>query len=522
MNFLLLTALIFSALGAMFSFTRQLQMLQQNSYFPSRYTGWLKANFPYSDIFLYFLISLLFCLKLYVLMAVLCGAILVYKILEAVRIQKKSIKKLVFTGRIKRLYSAPTLLLVLLIIGFILLRGTFFEKLCSALILFFSFVTPLLTYFSWAVTLPIEKAFTGWYVNDAKRILNEHKSLKVIGITGSYGKTTTKFILTRILSEKFNTVCTPQSFNTPMGVVRTIREHLKPQTQIFVCEMGAKNKGDIKEICDIVNPDYGVITSVGAQHLDTFKSIDNVFNTKFELADAVMQKQGKIFVNGDSEELKKRLNKDGYTVYGTDNSFKYTAENISYGRNGSEFDVNLGDSVVHLTSRLLGLHSIINIIGAVGLAYELGISAEDLKFAVASLKPTEHRLEMKNSIAGSIMIDDAYNANPEGSIEAVRVLGSFDGMQKVIITPGLIELGEQEYDCNFRLGLETANKCDIIIFVGENRSKPLVDAVNTTDFDKSRMFVAKSFRDAMDIYSRFADSNTVLLIENDLPDNYLN
>lgn len=522
MNYFLLTALSLSAISAIFSLTKQLQMLQQNSYFPSRYTGWLQSNISSIPVFAYFLISLLLCFKLYPLMAVLSGALLVFSIAEAVNVQKKSIKKLVFTGRIKRLYTAAAIILVILLLLFILFSEQLLGKLCAALLLLISFISPLLTLIVWAVTYPVEKAFSRWYVQDAKRILKAHKGLKVIGITGSYGKTTTKFILTRILSEKFNTLCTPQSFNTPMGVVRTIREHLKPQTQLFVCEMGAKNVGDIKEICDIVHPDYGLITSVGAQHLETFKTVDNVFNTKFELADSVKQKQGKVFVNGDSAELIKRLDKDGFAVYGTDNSFKYTAENISYGRNGSEFDVNLGDTVLHLTSRLLGLHSIINITGAVGLAYELGVSVEDIQYAVASLKPTEHRLEMKASIAGSLMIDDAYNANPEGSIEAVRVLGSFNGMKKVIITPGLIELGEQEYDCNFRLGLETADKCDIIIFVGENRSKPMVDAVNTTNFDKSCMFVAKSFRDAMDIYTRFADSNTVLLIENDLPDNYLN
>ena len=152
------------------------------------------------------------------------------------------------------------------------------------------------------------------------------------------------------------------------------------------------------------------------------------------------------------------------------------------------------------------------------MAYTLGVCVDDIKYAVASLKAYEHRLEMKQSIAGSLLIDDAYNANPEGSIEAVRVLGSFDGMKKVIITPGLIELGEKEYEYNYNLGLETAKKCDIIIFVGKNRSKPLQDAVNSTDFDKSHLFVAES----MKIYSEFADGNTVLLIENDLPDNYLN
>ena len=182
----------------------------------------------------------------------------------------------------------------------------------------------------------------------------------------------------------------------------------------------------------------------------------------------------------------------------------------------------MNNTKIELSSKLLGMHSIINIAGACGIAYSLGVSAEDIKFAVASLKPTEHRLEIKSSVAGSVLIDDAYNSNPEGCLEAVHVLGSFDGMKKVIITPGLIELGEKEYDSNYALGLQATKYCDIIILVGQNRSKPLQDAVNSTEFNKENLFVAKNFFEAMEIYSKFADSNTVLLIENDLPDNYLN
>ncbi len=206
----------------------------------------------------------------------------------------------------------------------------------------------------------VDKAVTRWYINDAKRILKEHKDLTVIGITGSYGKTSTKFILNRILSEKYNVVATPHSFNTPMGVVRTVREYLKPQTQIFICEMGAKNIGDIKEICDIVHPRYGIITSVGEQHLDTFKTVDNVFKTKFELATEVLNNGGEMFVNGDSKELISRIDKTLYSVYGTD-SFDFKATDICYGKNGSDFTLNLGDSEVRLSTRLLGLHNILNI-----------------------------------------------------------------------------------------------------------------------------------------------------------------
>ncbi len=522
MKIFLLITMLLAATTSVFNITRQFQMLQQNSYFPSRYTKWLKDNFPYIHFFIFFISSVLFCLKLYLVQMLFIGIVLVFSVSSTISIQKNSIKKLVFTSRIKRLYAAAISVNLILILIYAIAPQSLIGNISTVLLFLVALIPPVVTFISWGITLPIEKGFTRWYINDAKRILKSRPDLKVIGITGSYGKTTTKFILTRILSEKFNTVCTPQSFNTPMGVVKTIREMLKPQTEIFVCEMGAKNVGDIKEICDIVNPQLAMITSVGAQHLETFKSVDNVFKTKFELADAVSKNNGICFVNGDSAEILNRIKTEDFCVYGTNKSFDFSAQNIAYGKNGSQFDITIDGKKISLSSRLLGMHSIINIVGAVGIAHKLGVSDEDIKFAVASLKPYEHRLEIKSSVNGSIMIDDAYNANPEGSIEAVRVLGSFDGMKKVIITPGLIELGSKEYEYNYRLGLEAAKICDIIFLVGKNRSKPLADGVNSTEFNKENLFIVGSFMEAMEIYARFADSNTALLIENDLPDNYLN
>ncbi len=521
MNTLLIVSTAVSTILGISSLVKQFQMLQQNSYFPSRYFKWLKSNFSLITVFLFAVSSVLLALEKYLIHLIFVSLCALISLSVAFKTQKKSIKKLVLTARVKRLFATSFIILAL---PFILIFQNN-ETVCllgTQIVLLLSFISPVGAFLSWLFTLPIEKMFARYYINDAKKILKNHKNLKVVGITGSYGKTTTKFILTRILSEKFNVVCTPQSFNTPMGVVRTVRGDLKPQTEIFVCEMGAKNIGDIKEICDIVNPDFALITSVGPQHLETFKTIDNVFKTKFELADAVNAKSGKVFVNADSAGINSNLDKITALTYGTNSEYDYFVSDFKASRQGSQFTLHINGEEIKLSTKLLGTHSMINIAGAAALAYTLGVSACDIQFAVASLKPTEHRLEIKSSTNASIMIDDAYNSNPEGCLEAVRVLGSFDGMQKVIITPGLIELGEKEYDCNYALGLEATKYCDKIILVGKNRSKPMADAVNSTQFDKDNLFIAKSFFEAMEIYSRFADKNTVLLVENDLPDNYLN
>ena len=518
-------SLVAVAVSALISLYRQFQMLQQNSYFPSRYFKWVKGSYTVELA----LEAIAFCgaTLLYTqskpifvfIFSLLCIAV---RLPIAIKQHKNSIKKLVVTGRVKRLYSAAVLSFALIIVLYMLLGETAGFVL-RMLLFMFSLLTPITILVSWLLTLPIEKAFSRWYINDAKKILKGYNNLKVIGITGSYGKTTTKFILLRMLSERFNVVATPQSFNTPMGVVRTVRGDLKPQTQVFICEMGAKNVGDIKEICDIAHPDYGIITSVGAQHLETFRTVDNVYKTKFELADAVLKKGGEIFVNGSSREIAARLEetRENVRVYGMEDTHEYYAENITYGKNGSNFDLCLCGERINVTTKLLGIHSVNNIVAAAAVSHKLGLTAEEIRFAVATLKPAEHRLELKGGPGGSLLIDDAYNANPEGSIEAVNVLSSFDGMRKTIITPGLIELGDKEYECNYNLGLAAAEKCDDIIFVGTNRSKPLREAVESTDFDKTRLHIAASFAEALQIYTSYADKNSVVLLENDLPDNYL-
>lgn len=524
MGYLAMVSLVLLGLSALFAVTRQIHMFQLNSYFFSRYMGWLKTSpgprTAGAAVLAAAALAALWMGEEFYLLAVLSALSTAFRIPLAAADYRGAKKKLVFTDRVKRLYFCGFILLAALIVPAALLPPFPARILASAVILL-GFATPAFLLLIACINAPVEKSVSHWYVSDAKKILRGMPDLKVIGITGSYGKTSTKYILGRLLSEKYNVVITPESYNTPMGVVRTVRERLKPGTQIFIAEMGAKKSGDIREICDIAAPSMGIITSIGPQHLDTFGSLETIVKTKFELADAVTAAGGTMFLNVDNSYIREHAKNLPAVTYGTsDGSFDFHAENIRYGRSGSSFDIVSENRRIPVSSRLLGVHNVLNILAASAVAAALSLSDEEIRYAVSQLQPVTHRLELKSFLGGAVLIDDAYNANPEGCLEAVRVLGSFDGMKKIIVTPGLVELGEREYDCNYQLGLAAGKTCDIVILVGEKRAVPMADAIGTLDFPKENLHIAKTFSDAMTLLRGICDKSCAVLFENDLPDNY--
>lgn len=521
MDFLLLSVAVIISVTTLVTMTRQLHFLQLNSYFNSRFFDYFKEEFNMISVWSLFGTAVVVNLAIFDLSLI---ALIVTTLFSLIRVfytvyKLKTAKKgIAFTARIKRFYITATVIFAALI-----LLGIF--KVIPLVILVFvlsliGLFTPVFVCLLNIVNAPVEKTIRSFYINDAKKILKQKKDMKIIGLTGSYGKTSTKYILGRILSEKYNTVITPGSFNTPMGVVITVRQHLTPQTEVFVVEMGAKNVGDIKEICDIVHPTMAVITSVGPQHLNTFGSIENVTKTKFELADEVMANGGKVYLNADNEYISAKVGEYDSITYSIGGNADIVASNVKCDKNGLSFTVKYKDKTIDLSTELLGSHNVLNIMAAVGIALDLGVNENDIKYAVESLKPTEHRLELKPFINGALLIDDAYNANPSGCLEAMRVIGSFKPMKRIVVTPGLVELGEKEYECNRNLGVEAAKNADIIILVGEKRSVPIKEGVLFEGFDESNLYVAKTFKDAVEIFRPMCDKNTVVIFENDLPDNY--
>jgi len=428
-------------------------------------------------------------------------------------IPKHAKKPLVYTSRVKRLFTTITIVYILLILA------SDFIPHCRFLPVLGILLVNYIVLVADIVNSPLEKAVKQYYINDAKKILASRKNLKIIGITGSYGKTSCKYFLTKLLSTKYNVLMTPASYNTPMGVVKTVREHLKNSHEVFICEMGAKNIGDIKELCDLVHPHMGLISSVGPQHLESFKTIENVTNTKFELYDAIPE-DGKIYLNYDNEFIRNSKSDKNIVSYGCENqNVDLFASNITLSDRGTDFDVTYRENTIHFSTKLLGTHNVQNLAGCIAIALDMGVSESDLVLAVKRLESVPHRLQMIDG--GNItIIDDAFNANPTGTKAALEVLGSFDGT-KIIVTPGMIELGEKQSELNKEFGINCTKVCDYIFLVGGRIANDVYEGASSTDFPSEKLIRFNKVEEAVE-YARLleSDKKKFVLLENDLPDNY--
>ena len=430
----------------------------------------------------------------------------------------KAKKPFVVTARVKRLYCAAFVLYGIVCLTAFLCPICHPSFLLALTAVFSVFIYPF-TRLCNTINRPIERSVANHYIKEARDILKSKKDMTVIGITGSYGKTSTKYFLNSILSYRFESLMTPASYNTTMGVVRTVRENLKPTTSHFVVEMGARHLGEIKEICDIVHPNMGIIASIGPQHLETFGSLDNVVKAKMELYDAVKQ-NGTVFLNIDSDPIYENLPTEGKIVtYGIKRDADYMAYDLSVSEMGISFYVKTPEGETErFTTKLLGAHNVLNILGAVSVAHKLGMSLKSMTVPVACLEAVPHRLEIKGG-GENVIIDDAYNSNPIGAKAALDALNLCDGM-KIIITPGMVELGDREYELNKIFGTQIAEICDYVCLVGADH---IYDGLVEAGFDESKIFRTKDVREAINHATSLKSTKNgkkYILLENDLPDNY--
>lgn len=499
-----------------------MHFFQLNSYRFDTHTKWMRTNFskylPRFTLAAVILIMAMIPFKIEIKLSV-CAVLFAAAVL--CERPKKAKKPLVYTNRVKRMLITETVLLSAAIGCTAPFLNNSHESIALFILACLYAVIPFFCLIANLVNKPVELSINRYYINDAKRILRSCPDLNIIGITGSYGKTSVKYYLSTLLRAKYNVLMTPESYNTPMGVVKTVRGSLKATHEIFVCEMGAKWVGDIKELCDIVHPAHGVITSVGPQHLESFRTLDAVKSTKFELADALPE-SGMLFLNGDDINIKDYGCKRPAITYAIDNAdADYTAFGISVGEKGTSFSVKAPNGETEsFKTKLIGRHNVLNIVGAIAISHKMGIPLSELRGQVRKLEGVPHRLELSQK-NGVTIIDDAYNSNPSGAKAALEALSLFDGY-KILVTPGMVELGEREEELNREFGKNAAEICDYAVLVGKHRAVPIKAGLTDKGFAEEKIFVADTINEALaHVYAlKSGGQKKIILLENDLPDNY--
>lgn len=509
--------------------TKSLHMLQQNRYNRGyRYIKWIIKNFNdnFINLSLLFLVFVLTMLNesLNLLSPYIFIVIYLFITYDFIESRKRENTKLPlkYTARIKRIIITNT---IFYLIPCLIMLITFNEESLS----FYYLILGLLSYINLFVILlinfinrPIEKIVGIHFENKAKNKLASMTNMDVIGITGSYGKTSTKNILYDILNIKYNVFKTPANYNTPFGLMITINNFLDIYNDYFIAEMGACKKGEIKELCDLVHPKYGILTRVGLAHLETFGSEENIQHTKFELIES-LPSDGIGILNGDDEKQLSYNIKNDCTIkwIGIDNHrVDCYAKNLELSHKGTKFIVKFKDSKeeYNFETKLLGRNNIYNILAGITLGRELGISIKDLQKAVKRVTPVEHRLSMTKYYDINL-IDDAYNSNPMGCKMALEVLSMMPG-KHIVVTPGMIEVGSREYEVNKEFGREIASSSDEVILIGEEKTKPIYEGLIEKQYPKEKIHILNDVMDAFPLMLKLKEKDTYVLLENDLPDSF--
>ena len=381
-------------------------------------------------------------------------------------------------------------------------------------------LSPFLVQLAAMIINPYETRLNASFFKSARKKIRARKDLITIGITGSYGKTNVKFILKDLLSAKYNVLMTPASFNTAMGISRVVNDDLTDEHQVFIAEMGATHVGDIKELVDLVHPKYGILTSIGPRHLDTFGSLENIASTKFELIQGLPKDGLAVFGCGDDyiSRLYAMCKLDKCRIgLGEDEGAFMTARNLSFSAKGSSFALACadGESILCRT-RLLGSYNVKNILLAATLARKMGLTMEEISAGIRKLQPIEHRMQL---IPGDVnVIDDTLNEEADSAFEAMRVVARMPG-RRIVVTPGLGDQGSKDADVNFALGTVMADSADAVILVGRRAfSRSIVRGMVQSGFSRTNLHTADDMDDAAEILKEIAETGDTVLFESRIPE----
>ena len=503
-----------------------LHLFQQEEYDTTRFARWIVANHGW-DRRLSLILLALFAAQLILAGLVLTPPAWLFPALAAAAClgaaviegdpRRRAKKPLAMTTRARRIYALSLALVVPLGIG-AALSGKFVVAWAVAVQL-----VPLALFGANLLLAPLEARVQRRYWREAHAKLARLHPI-VIAVTGSYGKTSVKHILGHVLETAAPTLITPGSVNTAMGIARVIRERLQPHHRYFVVEMGAYGIGSIRRLCALTPPDLGIVTAIGKAHYERFKTLDAVAHAKFELAEAARDNGGTVVAAADTlafawpREFVAR-HRDIVVTVGGEAGADLAIEALTQEPAGVCAAIRWRGQAYELRAPLYGLHQAHNIALAFAAAASLGVPADDIVTSLKSTPQIAHRLEVKRQPDGSVMIDDAYNSNPVGFASALALLDTLrprDG-RRILVTPGMVELGSEHDAEHDRIGRLAAAHADILVAVAPHRVAPLAAAF--ADAAPERDIVAcATFAEARAWLDRNLQARDIVLIENDLPD----
>ncbi len=378
--------------------------------------------------------------------------------------------------------------------------------------------------------IPLDALLKRRLITQAKRKLALFPNVKIVGIAGSYGKTTMKEALAVILAEKYDVLATPGNINTPVGIARMVLEKLTARTEVIIVEMGEYDIGDIAALCAIVPPDVSVLTGINEAHLERFGTLERTVMAITEIMDYA--KDGAfVAVNGDDANV---INAYGahargrkIATYGSNagnSRLDYALEgSVRFSGDGLEQSFTIrgkGETAYETNTNLLGAYATGTIAGAIAVAERMGLSHSEILRGIAMIRPVPHRLEPFVASGNVLVIDDSYNGNPAGAREAIDVLGRFTGRRKIYCTPGLVEMGVSGKVVHETIGAKLAKNADLVILIHTSVSRHIKNGLLSAGFPAENIVEFPTAQAAHTALPGILRSGDVILFQNDWPDNY--
>ncbi|MDD4990523.1 MAG: UDP-N-acetylmuramoyl-tripeptide--D-alanyl-D-alanine ligase [Candidatus Pacebacteria bacterium] len=350
------------------------------------------------------------------------------------------------------------------------------------------------------------------------------RDLIVVAITGSYGKTSVKEFLSTMLSTKFRVLKTEKHINAEIGIAQTILKKLKPEHQIFVAEVGAYGRGDVKEICHMLGPQVGILSGINEQHLALFGSQENIVKAKFELIESLPE-NGTAILNGSSEKIKNEqakindYNKKLKDIIwcSSEAPADIWAENVIVDKNNISFGILAKDGdKADFKLNLLGKHNVENILLAAACAKKLGMALLEISLACKNIQVEQESMQKKQGISGLTVIDSTYSANPNGVLADLDYLKLYPG-KKILVMPCLIELGKASKDVHEKIGVKIGEVCDLAIITTKDRFKELLQGAQKVGLGQDKIFLIEKPKKAFEKISQFTENGDAVLLESRVP-----